>query len=311
MLRRRIDSDMKTINVIRKDLNKTVFSIGFLSCVIVTTILCMTAVIHIEPSNAREFTVFEVLLKFDREFLLTDVNFSSIVVFTKALSNYFFMFAPIISALPFISIYLTERNSGYIRMTIARTGKFRYYFSKLVTAFIGGGLGIVIGVVIFGLMAAILFPSLSHFSAEDIEYGMHMYTNGMSIISNAFLSIGSPAIVVLRLISVFLFGGMSAMTAYALSSFIRNKYLVLCIPFLIVYIHDSIKGKIVISSFHSGDGEIGTLGKLLSYSTTSNLLYIFHPFDDVLYTIIFSLAALVTALILFTVFMNRRVDLGA
>ena len=301
---------MKTINVVRQDLNKTVFSIGFLSCVIATAILCTTAVIHIDPSTSREFTVFEMLLKFDREFLLTDVSFSSVIVFTKALSNYFFMFAPIIAALPFISIYLTERNSGYIRMTIARTGKFRYYFSKLVTAFIGGGLGIIIGLAIFGIATVILFPSLSEFSAEDIEYGMYMYNSGNSIISNAYLSFGAPAIAVLELISVFLFSGMSAMMAYILSSFIRNKYLVLCIPFLIVYIHNSIESKLFISSIHDG-AQVGILGKLLSYSRASNLLYIFYPFDDILYTILFSLAVLVTALILFTVFMNRRVDLGA
>lgn len=301
---------MKTINVVRQDLNKTVFSIGFLSCVIATAILCTTAVIHTDPTISREFTVFEVLTKFDREFLLTDVSFSSIIVFTKALSNYFFMFAPIIAALPFISIYLTERNSGYIRMTIARTGKFRYYFSKLVTAFIGGGLGIVIGLAIFGLAVTILFPSLSDFSAEDIEYGMYMYNGGNSIISNAYLSFGTPAIVVLEIISVFLFGGMSAMMAYILSSLIRNKYLVLCIPFLIVYIHDSIQSKIFMSTIHNG-AEVGTFGKLLTYTTTSNLLYIFYPFDDMLYTILFCLAVLIVALILFTVFMNRRVDLGA
>ena len=71
-----------------------------------------------------------------------------------------------------------------------------------------------------------------------------------------------------------------------------------------------IESKLFISSIHDG-AQIGILGKLLSYSRASNLLYIFYPFDDILYTILFSLAVLVTALILFTVFMNRRIDLGA
>ena len=146
------------------------------------------------------------------------------------------MFIPIIVAFPFMVTFCTERNSGLMRFTITRSGKWRYYLSKFLSAIISGGLSVMLGVLLFGLFTALLFPGLTSYDvpAEQMEW---------------LLPDGYGAMILKMLGTSFLYGTLSTLPALFLSSFCRNPYIITCLPFMLTYVRDTGVNKLIQSAF--------------------------------------------------------------
>ena len=130
---------MKYVHTLKQDLNKTVINIGFAGAAIMTCILCFTASVYRDNTNAKSYSVFEAFFSFDRNFIETHDEFASIRLFRIGLSGYITMFIPIIVAFPFMVSFCAERNNGLMRFTISRSGNIRYYLSKFSASFLLGG----------------------------------------------------------------------------------------------------------------------------------------------------------------------------
>ena len=230
---------MKTL---RSDLEKSLINIGFLGAVLMTCVLCFTAQAYSDTSNGQSFSVFEALFRLDKRLILSDSSLSSVSIFQKALSGYITMFLPIIVAFPFMISFCTERNSGLMRFTITRSGKWRYYLSKFFSAVIGGGLSVMLGVALFGILTAILFPSLSGYDvpAEQLEW---LLPNGYGVMIARMLG------------TAFLYGALSTLPALFLSSFCRNPYIITCLPFMLNYVRDTGINKLIQAAFTEQDVE--------------------------------------------------------
>ena len=130
-----IFSLVSILKTIKTDMKKSVFSYGFLTCTIITAILCFTAVIHVDVYG-KEYVVLEVIINPEVERL------DWFLIVFAACGNLMTMFIPLVAAVPFATVFCSERESGYMRLSILRTGKLAYAISKVITAMLTSGLGV-------------------------------------------------------------------------------------------------------------------------------------------------------------------------
>lgn len=288
---------MNFFKTLRCDLNKTTFNLGFLGAVILTCVLCFTASVYTDAATDKTYSVFEAFFTLDKELIRTDYSFSSIKIFSKALSGYITMFLPIVVAFPFMISFCAERNSGLMRFTITRTGKIKYCVSKFMASFISGGLAALLGVALYGIIVWILFPG---FSGYDVSEEQLMWV----------LPSGTGMTVVKTLAAAFLYGAVTTIPAFFISSFCRNPYLITCVPFLFVYIWDTALSKIAAKGLESMDYTIyDKIGPFFPYGI-ANIIYWTEWDSRITVTVIFNCVYFLMGFIGFLIIMNHRTDKG-
>lgn len=215
---------------LKTNIYKIISGLGFYICIVFTVILCFSANIYTDIIKNDHYSVFSAVRTFDREFMLTDTSFCSFNVICNAASGWLTMFIPIVSAFAYIPLVCDEYESKSVRFEIFRTGKKSYHLSRFVTACFCGGLAVTIGYAVFSVLAFILFPSLS-------DYNIYLKDSYLEMTSYSFPEIQSGlALPIFKTLgSVFLYGAVSAVPAIMLTAVIRNKYLVMCIPFFLKY----------------------------------------------------------------------------
>ncbi len=217
------------IKTLKCDLARSLVNWGFVCAVIVTAVLCFSTQIYSDHSNGKVYSVFEALYSFDRAFMSKNSEFSPISIIEKALSGYSAMALPVTAAFPFVFSFITERNSGNMRLSISRTNRGKYYFSKFISALLCGGICTMLGVILFGLFVFILFPSMQF-----------------------------PEITALikKFLSVFVYGMTSVLPAFFLCSFCKNPYIILCVPFVLKFMLETLISRIQINASAAGDFDV-------------------------------------------------------
>lgn len=274
---------------------KAVQNTRFVAACLVTALLCFTAEVYTDILTGRSYSVYEAILTLDKDTLLSDVSFSSAFIFGKSLSGYISMFLPISSAFPYITNLCAERNSGNIRFSIVRTGRLNYYSSKFGSALLSGGLSTLLGVLIYGCIVFVLFPNINKYTvtAEDMLF---FFPNGMTIF------------IVKTLVHSFLYGCMSVMPAFFISSFCRNPYIILCVPFMATYIWTTALNKIASNGTMSGNFEVAANLQPFYPNSISNLLDLSG--GQFCMTLAFNLIFVVVLFISYIVIMEKRFDMG-
>ena len=221
------------IKSLKCDLHKTMLSTGFVAAIFIAFLLCFTENIYIDSKTMQAFSVFEVLFKFKRSFMESNTSFYSLSVFGSAFSGYSAMFLPVLASFPFVFSQSAERNSGNIRFSIYRTKRLKYYLSKFICAVLSGGICIMLGVLFFGIFSCCAFLGIEYYPHLNLE----KYAP-----DGVFAEVGK------KLLSSFIYGGINAIPAFFLSSFCRNRYIILCVPFLMRFMLDTATKKITANS---------------------------------------------------------------
>lgn len=221
------------IKSLKCDLHKTMLSTGFVAAIFVAFLLCFTENIYIDSKTMQAFSVFEVLFKFKRSFMESNTSFYSLSVFGSAFSGYSAMFLPVLASFPFVFSQSAERNSGNIRFSIYRTKRLKYYLSKFICAVLSGGICIMLGVLFFGIFSCCAFPGIEYYPHLNLE---NYAPDGV------FAEVGK------KLLSSLIYGAVNAIPAFFLSSFCRNRYIILCVPFLMRFMLDTATKKITANS---------------------------------------------------------------
>lgn len=211
------------IGSLRCDFHKTIISAGFAAAVLVTFLLCFTENVYIDGSM-RAYSALEALFTFDRPFMESRSSFCSLAVFKSTLSGYSAMFLPILASFPFVFSHSAERNSSNIRFSIFRAKRLKYYLSKFICAALSGGACVLLGVSLFGIFSSIAFPALECYEGFDLEF---------------FAPDGVVAEIIKKLLSAFIYGCANTLPAFFLSAFCRNRYIILCVPFLTRFMQDT------------------------------------------------------------------------
>lgn len=278
------------IKVMKFDFHKTLISAGFLAAILVTFLLCFTEDVYVDPSM-QKYSVFEGLIKFDRAFMESRSSFCSLTVFKSAFSGYSAMFLPILASFPFVFSQSAERNSGNIRFSIFRAKRLKYYFSKFLCGVISGGICVLLGVALFGIFSFFAFPGIGYYPMFDLEY---------------YAPDGILAEIARKLLSAFIYGCVSTVPAFFLSSFCRNRYIILCVPFLTRFMQDTATKKIIVGTY---DNDVYQRVFPFQCYAPSQIPYL--EAGPMLYSTI-AVAAISAALMLcgYIIIMERRTDKG-
>ena len=157
---------------------------------------------------------------------------------TLGVAMYFFIL-PVLAIMAYGWSFFLEKKSGYIKNVITRVDKKVYYMSKYITTFAAGGLAVILP-LLFNLLLTCLY---SNFAIPDITYGYVSMFHG-SLWSELFYT--RPFFFcILYLIIDFVYGGLIACCCMALAFFLRNRLLVLLLPFLALLALDYLRWDIV------------------------------------------------------------------
>ncbi len=281
------------LKVLKCDFWRSVINRGFLLSAAVTAALCFFNQVFSNPSNGKAYSVLEALFAFDYEFMAANVDFSPPVIINRALSGYYLSMAlPITASFPFVFSFVSERNSRNIRYTVVRTGRGKYYISKFLSAIISGGLCTALGIILFGIFIYFLFPN-AHSPQAIADY----------IPDGAFITL------VRKVLSAFIYGAASVLPAFFLCSFCTNPYIILCVPFLLKFILETVISQIQINAATAGD--IEAYERLTPFLPSSLAYLLGMPTDETFFKIIAVNLLFAAAMLAgFSLIMEKRKDMG-
>lgn len=282
-------------SVLKCDLKKSVANIGFAAAVITAVVLCFTASAYVDSFNEKTYSVFEAVFILDE--IADDFTVSSIIIFSKALSGYIGLFMPVIAAFPFMVIFCSERSSGFMRLSVIRSGKNKYYISKFLSSVISGGLAVTLGVLIYGIIVALIFPSISGYEISDDIHDIYIPNGAAAAAAKVFMT-------------AFIYGAAAVLPAFFLSSFCGDPYIITCVPFLLKFIQDTALNKIYLGFIVNG--EFDKLDMLIPLYPDSLVRITERNTLDGVFTATVVINAAYVFLVLagFIIIMNKRIDKG-
>lgn len=280
------------LKALKCDLLRCVLNKWFIMSAAITAALCFSVQVYTDNSNGRVYSVLEVLLSIDHTVMAESSELIPALIIVKVLSGYAAMALPITAALPFVMSFISERSSGNMRFTVIRTGRVKYYLSKFFSALLSGGLAVWLGVNLFAVLVYILFP----------------HTQSPEMLAN-YIPNGVFSMLLRTAAGAFAYGAISILPAFFLCSFCTNSYIILCVPFLLKFIYETILSTVQTNSVAAGDYEI--YQQTLPFYPNAITFLFEIPFGKDFITIItLNLMFAVTAFFAFVLVMEKRADRG-
>lgn len=210
---------------------KLITDAGFWLSMFFILLLCTSSVIYMDTTKNDAYSVWLSLVSFDRDFMLENIDFSSVIVLSKITTGYLAMFIPMVAPFAIVRLICGEQESGVIRFEIVRCGKLRYHLTNFISGVLSGGIITALGFIVYGVLIYFLFPSFDMYSPVMQSDLIEMYEMGYGIT----LQTDFPLLLAEKLPMMFLYGVFASMPAIALTSILRNPYTVLCLPFFFNY----------------------------------------------------------------------------
>ncbi len=179
-----------------------------------------------------------------------EIEESSFLLWKKGMGTWLMLFLPFIVTIAYITVSTSERKSHALRTQIIREGKLNYVVSKVISGFIYGGGILVIAYMVFGFFMITAFPSFTAFDQESQQFYLGVY--GYNSLIEA---------VVKQLFGVFLYGGFSAVFGIAVTIFSEDRYILLCIPFMLSYMWNQVITRIMLDIYATGN-DVGWVSSL-------------------------------------------------
>lgn len=297
---------MKILRIISTNLGKVLTSYGFYASVIITFALCFSVELYYDTSAQESYSVVQVFMNFSHEKMLTNTDFCSYNVFTKGMEGWFPMFIPIVAAFPIIPLICDERNSKFRRITTFRTTKFSYNTGSFLAAMISGGLAVLAGFLLFAVIVFAIFPDINNFDISLREFFEWWIPESYPF----FTKFGYPYLIGLKFLEIFLFGSFSAIPAFILTSVMKNKYLIICTPFLVKYMITQTYSKLYMNVYKDIENPNEKLASFLDITNVDAIKNIFSYGEDKWKNLLFYTVLLIGSYIIYYMVMNRRLDYG-
>lgn len=297
---------MKTLRLIKVNLIKVLTSTGFYACVLLMLVLCFTARAYDDIAENKSYSVIGVLAEFSREEMLANSSFSAYQILSCVSSGWLSLFIPIIAAFPLMPLICDGRESKSVRYSAFRSTKFSFSTGNFLTAMISGGLALLCGFALFAVSVYTLFPNISEYSPELIESAEWWISGTYPL----FEKYGYPYLVALDFVEMFLYGALSAVPALIMTAFMKNKYLVLCIPFFLKYSAMQLHTGLLRNAYQDIENINENYLDILSVTEPDAMLSIFSYGETMWRNWLFNAVLLISAFVLYIVVMNRRVDFG-
>lgn len=279
------------VRALLNEMKKNTGSLAFIVSAIAVTVLFFASGIYTDPVSGRTYSIFECVFALDSEFIKSNYEFSSIMVFLRGVNEYLLMFMPVLTAVSYISVFGSEFESTFYRYEMFRTQKKYIAVSKFCGGVINGGMVAVVGTILYGLVVLFLFPSFGSYQM-DTEIIEMLFPDNVVII------------IIKRLAGMFLYGMFSSILSVVLSALIRNVYVVLCLPFMITYLYSMALNKIALSEEVLYTETFTKIQLLYPQS----IIYLFDNSSAVI-TLLLNMVFVIVALCVYTVILVRKGDL--
>ena len=211
-----------------------------LVAVISSVLLLLSGTVYRSGITAEEYSVFDFMLSKDRKALLRESGLQSYDIILRGVGGYYHMFLPILASVPFTAVMCGEKKNNNTRFEIVRVGKKRYAWGKGFASAVTGGCIALTAYLIFCGVVLMIFPhGISEINRIPNEYLIEKNTicrfmmNHMSLAGMGLLKTGR----------MFLYGAFRAMPAYGMSVVIRNRYLLLTVPFTFYFLLEKVAEK--------------------------------------------------------------------
>lgn len=272
---------------------KIMTSRGFFLCIGMTVLLLFTTAVYTDMTTQNRYSVIRALTDLTAEERSEHYELCRTTVMQGARGGWFTMFVPIITAFCFVPHICAERDSNAIRFQVFRSSKLKYNLTQFVSGTVAAGTAVLVGYTLFCGAVYLLFPAPSEYSGWNAD-----------IIASYGFSL--PKL----LLEIWLYGVFWGIPAMFCAAVMRNKYLIMCIPFFAKYALTQTVQMIQLNSV--GDYENINLGllNLASIVNPDGLLWIADQPDFKAPALFFGVTAAVFAAAYLIIGQNRR-DSGA
>lgn len=253
--------------------------ITFYVAIVIAYILLICAYVHIDQDTGKAFNIITLIMSSDRRNIIMQADINAETIFLGENSGYIWMFAPIVTALPYVAYICTRVTNTNVRFELYRVGKKSYIIGKIVSALLVGG----------------IIMSVSY-----VFYGMTLF-----LVTGQKLRI--TPIYLRRILSAWLYGAVSLVPVTALSSVIRNKYLSLSMPFMLNYIYEMMFNSII-ASLNVSKNLMFQLDRILRPSKVQVITQ--YPFKDRIVILSLYIILYIGIMIIHHFILNRRCDCG-
>ena len=273
---------MRTLRSLKMQLYKMFVSPIPMVCVLMIFALCCVTNVYSDPESGKGYSVATMLLLGDIAQFVADNQVVRENVVRSAMSSWLIMFAPVICVLPFVKSVSSEKSS-LKRFEMHRCGKGVFAVTRLLAGMLTSAVILCVG---YGLLIALsfgLFPSAAEVDENIVRAALH----GMSFAGFYFS----------RLAGTFIMG---AVCAYIISIFSNNKYMMTCIPFMLLHFYNIFIGRL--SKSISSEGR-----KRLQIFSFSGIFKAFESSEELYVFIAVIMLAAISAVIA-TAVLHRRCD---
>lgn len=198
--------------------------------------LCLTAAGETDVGG-RQISIFTLMIRPED----AGSQHVALELWRAGIGGWLIVFAPMLLTVGYMISLSGERQNGQIRFALMRSGKLRYCISKVCGGALAGGIIFLIGYAVFGLLMMIRFPLLSTLPVEEQEF----YLMGSSLATE----------VVKYLIGAFLYGMTGSLFGIGVAIVFRDKYMLICLPFMINYIYQQVLSKLSLECWASENYE--------------------------------------------------------
>lgn len=217
--------------MVKNELTKIYTNVVVYIAIIATAIIFMSGTLYRSLEDGKEYNLFNIAgqnLKDGSEGEIVP-DFSQGVI--EGPASYMNLFSVIIVSIPFTMLVSAERKNSNTRFEIMRVGKIRYALGKFAAVIISGGSVMLLG---YGIYCIACYFILSHNAGEIYPF---RYTINNRVSIYIFEKTGIAGMYILKMLFMFCYGMASTIMAYLLSAFMKNRYLILCLPFVINYLY--------------------------------------------------------------------------
>ena len=283
---------------------KKLFCSPLFYCAAVTlTVLLMLSPVRYNSDSGNSESVIYCILNYSFDELSNKslfYCFSFYSVFNSATySNTVSMFIPILAAIGAVNVFADERNSKIKRLIVVRTGHKKYIFSNIIFFMISGGLVCLLGYGLFGLIISFFFPHINDYPPELIQ--------GSLSYCSLYKSMGINAVYTVKLLLYFIYGMTLTLPALVLVSFLKNKYLIVCIPFFLKYALNNISNALISKFILTENQFYEQASYIINPEAITTLV---TDSANAVYIIAVNLIFMLVSIILTAVIMLKEVDKG-
>ena len=197
---------------------KILTSRGFWLCAGMTVMLLFTTSVYTDTTTMNSYSVIRSLTDLTAEERAEHYELCRTLVMRGARGGWFTMFVPIITAFCFVPQMCAERDSGAVRFQVFRSSRLKYNAAQFVSGTLAAGMAVLIGYALFCGAVYFLFPAPSEYSEWDAEL-------------IAFYGASFPKL----LLETWLFSVFHSIPSMFCTAVMRNRYLIMCLPFFLKY----------------------------------------------------------------------------